>query len=69
MKPTELHFPRGKHAYCTGMRGSYSLIVSHDARMAGFHTIAGAFFDTYRCAQDIANAINAHMARKKAKQP
>lgn len=47
--------------------GQYRLVLSAEAKMAGFYNLAGLTFDKYRAAQDLANAVKDHMDKKETK--
>lgn len=55
---------RKLHAAVAGTRPVYKLIMSPEARAAGFYNLDGAPFTSYRAAQCIANAIKAYMAAR-----
>lgn len=66
-KPTAIR-PGAKHAYVTGRKGTgYTIVISPEAFAADFDQLGQINWGTYRAAQSIANAVNAHMAAKEGK--
>ena len=54
-----------KHALVTGRKGTgYTIVVSKQAFEHDFDQVSQINWRTHRAAQDVANAINAHMAKR-----